>query len=117
MDIFWKKKVSVARFIMRRLERNYVEHKKLTHSDLILVTLFCDSFNTHIDTDVDTLFGEGGVLLLYFPPMTNFIQPIDAGLGRSVGLYIGKSLDFWLMEVENVEKWEDNMTAGDFKFC
>ena len=45
--------------------------------------------------------------------MTNIIQPNDAGLGRSVRILIGHFLDAWLMEVDHMEKWESNMTAGE----
>ena len=42
--------------------------------------------------------GDKKVFLCYFPPgMTNFIQPIDAGLGRSVRISVGNFLDEWLM--------------------
>ena len=47
--------------------------------------------------------------------MTNFIQPIDAGLGRCVRVSIGFFLDKWLvMDDDNMEKWETNaMTAPE----
>ena len=54
----------------------------------------------------------------YFPPnMTNFIQPIDAGLGRTVlvRIKIRHCLDTWLMEEDNMEKWESKMTAGEHR--
>jgi hypothetical protein len=45
--------------------------------------------------------------------MTNFIQPIDAGLGRSFRILIGHFLHAWLMEADHMEKWESKMTAGE----
>jgi len=45
--------------------------------------------------------------------MTNFIQPIDTGLGRSVMIAIGNSLDLWLMDADNMERWESKLTAGE----
>ena len=54
------------------------------------------------------------VFLCYFPPgMTNFIQPIDAGLGRSVRISVGNFLDEWLMIGENMERWESKWTAAE----
>ena len=45
--------------------------------------------------------------------MTNFSQPIDAGLGRSVRILIGHCLDAWLMEADHImEKWESKVTAA-----
>ena len=45
--------------------------------------------------------------------MTNFIQPIDAGLGRTVRISIGHFLDQWLMDEDNMERWESSLTAGE----
>ena len=76
--------------------------------------MFCDNLNAHLDEEVKQIFGDGKVLLFYFPPnMTNFIQPIDAGLGRSVRIEIGNSLDLWLMDADNMERWESKLTAGE----
>ena len=47
--------------------------------------------------------------------MTNFIQPIDAGLGRSVMTVIGNYLDLWLTDVDNMERWESKLTAGEIQ--
>ena len=44
--------------------------------------------------------------------MTNFIQPIDEGLDRSVRVKIGNNLNHWLMEASNMERWEGNMSAS-----
>ena len=60
------------------------------------------------------IFGNGKVLLVYFPPaMTEVIQPIDAGYGRSTRCCIGNELDRWFMDASNLEKWEANMTASE----
>ena len=45
--------------------------------------------------------------------MTNFIQPIDAGLGRSVRIKISHALDEWLMDADNLEMWESKMSASE----
>ena len=68
----------------------------------------------HFDEEVKQIFGNDKVFLCFFPPnMTNFIQPIDAGLGRSVRIKIGYFLDAWLMVAENLQIWETKMTAGE----
>ena len=42
------------------------------------------------------------------------MQPIDRGLGRQVKLYIGRFMDEWLDDADNLAKWEDNqLTASD----
>ena len=38
---------------------------------------------------------------------------IDAGFGRSVRCTLGNLLDAWLMEEENVLRWEGKMTASE----
>ena len=78
------------------------------------VLLFCDNLKARLDEEVKRIFGDAKVLLFYFPPnMTNFIQPIDAGLGRSVRIAIGNYLDLWLMDADNMERWESKLTAGE----
>ena len=62
------------------------------------VILFCDNLKAHLDEEVKKIFGDTKVFLCYLPPnMTNFIQPIDAGLGCSLRLAVGIYLDAWLM--------------------
>ena len=76
--------------------------------------MFCDNLGAHVHDDVKTIFGDNKVFLCYFPPgMTNFIQPIDAGLGRSVRISVGNFLDEWLMIEENMERWESKWTAAE----
>ena len=43
--------------------------------------------------------------------MTEMVQPIDAGYGRSLRCAIGKELDDWLMDSNNLKKWESKMTT------
>ena len=42
-----------------------------------------------------------------------FLQPIDAGIGRSVRIRIGHALDDWLMEASNLEKWKTKISASE----
>jgi hypothetical protein len=45
---------------------------------------------------------------------TDYVQPVDAGLGRQLKIYIGQEMDEWLDDDDNLEKWEDNsLTASD----
>ena len=49
--------------------------------------------------------------MIYFPPSTaEMVQPIDTGYGRSMKAAIGRESDLWLMNGENILKWEDKMT-------
>ena len=45
--------------------------------------------------------------------MTEIVQPIDAGFGRSLRCKIGNLLDEGLMDPGNLLKWETKMTAAE----
>ena len=76
--------------------------------------LFCNNLGAHVRDDIRKSFGDNKVFFCYFPPgMTNFIQSIDAGLGRSVRIYVGNFMDKWLMIEENMERWESKWTAAE----
>ena len=48
------------------------------------------------------------------PNETDQVQPVDRGLGQHVKLYLGRNLDEWLEDDENIAKWEDGkLTASD----
>ena len=52
--------------------------------------------------------------MCFLPPnLTEAIQPIDAGYGRSMRSCIDSLLDDWLMVDKNLDKWEAGMTAGE----
>ena len=93
------------------LASKFVREKKRRHGD-DWVVLFADNLYAHLVPQVKTIFGDNKVLLVYFPlGITEMIQPIDAGYGRSLRAGIGRELDLWLMDAENLLKWEGKMTA------
>ena len=74
--------------------------------------MFYDNLSAHLDPEVKQIFGSNKVFLCYLSPkMTNFIQVIDAGLGRSVQLDVGRFLGEWIMGSDNMTVWEGEMTA------
>jgi hypothetical protein len=104
----------VDKVVMKNLAHKFVSHKNKVHGLDEWVIMFCDNLSAHLDEEVREIFGENKVFLCYFPPnMTNFIQPIDAGLGRSVRNKIANLLDEWLMIEQNLERWEGKMTASE----
>jgi len=112
--MFWQQKAWVDSAVMRQLAHRFVAHKKEVHGEDVWVLLFCDNLKAHLDQEVKQIFGDGKVLLCYLPPnMTNFIQPIDAGLGRSVRCAVARELDDWLMDANNMMCWEGKMTAAE----
>ncbi len=67
--------------------------------------LFCDNLISHLDEDLKKIFGKGHVFLCFFPPsMTEVVQSIDAGYGSSLRCTIGRLLNGWLMDNNNLEK-------------
>ena len=74
--------------------------------------MFADNLSEHLNAEVKRIFGEAHVFVIYFPPsMTEMIHPIDTVYGRSMRAAIGRELDLWLMNGENLLKWEGKMTA------
>ena len=114
VDMFWQKKAWVDKEVMMKIATKFVDRKNEKHGEDVWVLLFCDNLGAHVHDDVRRIFGDNKVFLCYFPPgMTNFIQPIDAGLGRSVRISVGNFLDEWLMIGENMERWESKWTAAE----
>lgn len=45
---------------------------------------------------------------------TDELQPVDAGAGRFLKMEVGRRMDMWLEQADNVERWENNsLTASD----
>ena len=44
---------------------------------------------------------------------TDLIQPIDAGIGRSIRIYVGHALDKWLSVDDNLDLWEGTLSASE----
>ena len=53
-------------------------------------------------------------MLLYPGGCTDARQPIDAGLEEFINFEVGKQLDLWLENRDNLERWEsDALIASD----
>ena len=114
VDVFWQKNAWVDTVVMKKLADKFVRMKNELHGPDEWVLLFCDNLRAHVATEVKQIFGDNKVLLCFLPPgTTNFSQAIDAGYGRSLRIAVANSLDEWLMECDNMEKWEGKMTAGE----
>lgn len=66
MEVFWQNKAWVDKYVMREIAKAFVRKKKMRHGDL-WVLLFCDNLKAHLGDEVKQIFGEGRVLLCYFP--------------------------------------------------
>ena len=111
VDMFWQKNAWVDGEVMKKLAHKFVREKLDKHGD-DWVILYADNLSAHLLPEVKSIFGTNHVLVVYFPPnMTEMVQPIDAGYGRSLRCAIGRELDAWLMDAANLLKWESKMSA------
>jgi hypothetical protein len=98
--------------VCEEIARQFVAHKQEIHGDA-WVLLLCDNLRAHIAPSVKKIFGDGHVFLCFWPPnLTDALQPIDAAYGRSLRCAIGRLLDLWLMDDENMEAWETDMNPA-----
>lgn len=71
--------------------------------------LFCDNLDAHVCTGTKSIFAAGNVFLYCLPPtVTEAIQAIDAGYGRSIRCAVGRGLDAWLLQEDNMTLWESD---------
>ena len=77
--------------------------------------LFADNLYGQTTEDFKRMLKECNTLLWPLPPKcTDEVQSVDAGYGRLFKFLVGKSPDAWLLNGDNVERWESNkLTASD----
>ena len=61
-----------------------------------------DKFKAYIKKECNSL------VWLYPGGCADALQPIDAGLGAFIKVEVGKQLDLWLENGDNMERWESN---------
>ena len=78
-------------------------------------TMFADNLYGQTIEDFKRMLKECNTLLWLLPPKcTDEVQPVDDGYGRLFKVLVGKSLDAWLLNGDNAERWESNkLTASD----
>ena len=105
VKVFWQNNAWVDNLVMRDLARRFYEHKVAVHGEDVWVILFCDNLSAHLDEKVKNIIGERKLFLSFLPPnMTNFLQPIDYILSRSVRISVGRHLDEFLMNHDNMSR-------------
>ena len=115
VPMYFQKNTWMDRNVMALSAKRFNNHILERWGKNAKALLTCDNLDAHVFQGTKDIFGEGGrVFLFCFPPaVTEAIQPIDAGYGRSIRCAIGRLLDEWLMEKDNMESWEAGMTAGE----
>ena len=110
---FWQKKAWVDRDVMLDIAKIFVKFKKEKHGDDAIL-LFADNLDAHCYELVLEVFSQANILIwLIVPGCTDLIQPIDAGIGRSIRIYVGHVLDRWLSIDDNLDEWEEKLSASD----
>ena len=73
-----------------------------------------DNLDAHCFSGVLDIFAAGNILVWFcVPACTDLIQPIGAGIGHSLCIYVGHTLDKWLSVDKNLELWEGSLGTRD----
>jgi hypothetical protein len=111
--MYFQKSAWMDREVMKESASRFCKHvAEKHHGKKVLLT--CDNLDAQVCDEVKEIFAEGNIFLFCLPPsVTEAIQAIDAGYGRSMRAAIGRLLDDWLMNEDNMNKWEEGMNAGE----
>ena len=97
---------------MNDIAAKFVRFKVQNYGADKWVLLYCNNLKVYLADNIKKIFGNAKVFLCYLPSnMTHFAQPIDAGLDRRTYIAIENELDTWLMDADNMSKWEGKMIA------
>ena len=81
---------------MPEIARTFAEFKREKNGD-DAVLLFADNLEAHFHLPVLEKFAQANIFVWFVVTgWTDLIQPIDAGIGRSIRIYVGHALDRWL---------------------
>ena len=115
VPMYFQKNAWMDRSVMEVSAKNFCDHVKKRWGDQKML-VFCDNLDAHVCDATKKIFADGNVFLFCLPPsVTEAVQAIDAGYGRSMRCAVGRALNEWLMKDENMEKWESEkgLTAPD----
>ena len=98
---------------MIQIAEHFVKKKIERHGNLPVLPI-CDNLDAHCHGPVVEVFSKGNVFVLFVVKnCTDCIQPIDAGIGRCMRVYVGHALDDWLGVDENLDRWENGIPAPE----
>ena len=114
VKLYFQKNAWMDRPVMERSAERFNNHITSRWGSDAKALLICDNLDAHIADKTKAAFAnDNHVFLFCLPPqVTEAIQPIDAGYGRSMRCSIGRLLDDWLMLEDNLRDWEEGMTAA-----
>jgi DDE superfamily endonuclease len=78
--------------------------------------LFCDNLESQVQENFANILQTFGCRRFLLPAnCTEFLQPVDAGLGRSLKARIARELEKWLQLEENLDLWENGQLSASDK--
>ena len=113
--MYFQKNAWMDTVVMGQSAQSFCDHIKQRWGEK-KVLLFCDNLSAHVAQETREIYAQGNVFLYFLPPnVTESLQAIDAGYGWSMRCAIGRLLDKWLMDEDNMALWEDEggMIPGD----
>ena len=119
VDVFFQENAwADQKFCMEWAQRSYRKSLMRGRSHLPQERSILLMDNLHAQTTdafKEFLSERCNTLAWYFPANnTDEVQPVDAGVGRMLKVEVGRQLDIWLGQADNLEKWESNkLTASD----
>ena len=115
VNVRFQAKAWVDRSVIKGIATGFVCFKRENHdNDHIL--LICDNLDAHCCEEVLEIFANANILVWFVvPAWTDLIQPIDAGIGRSIRIYVGHALDKWLSVDDNLDLWEGTISASEWR--
>lgn len=108
-----QKNTWINREIMRSLSNksnNYTLERWGEGTKLLLTADKLDTFVMRIQRNFWQIMVVC-VLLRFSPSVTNTVQPIDVAYGQPILFLIGRILDNWLIEKNNLAVWETGLTV------
>ena len=119
VDVFFQENAwADQKFCMEWAQRSYRKslmrgRRHLPQERLILLM---DNLHAQTTDAFKEFLSERCNTLAWYFPANNMdeVQPVDAGVGRMLKVEVGRQLDIWLGQADNLEKWESNkLTASD----
>ena len=113
--MFWQKKAWADRsFSVEWFEKVWAPFVKAnytnTNGKIEENVLFLDNLSCQIWSGFRDLLKTVGTCPIYFPPnMTDMLQPIDAGPGRSLKYFYNLAQEDWLLEPINNDRWSSGL--------
>ena len=119
VDVFFQENAwADQNFCMEWAKRSYRKSLMRGRGELPKARSILIMDNLHAQTTdafKEYLAKECNTLAWYGPAeCTDEVQPVDAGAGRFLKVEIGRRLDMWLEQSDNLERWESkSLTASD----